>query len=271
MGPTLNIKVRRSSTYGLPSPTNTTLYPFERSIDSSTLADRLQTESTHSNKSLLVIDCRPASSYNEEHIETAMSLMCPSLILRRMKSGRGSPFLCANSSILTKLVSTSAFSNYFYNGRVETVVLYAENDSMSSTDGNAVSTLVSVLQNEVPEVLVLRGGYSQFKKFQPEMCVSICTPYCIPNTKLNLPYNLKSETLSCKATRVLPYLYLGNQHDSSCLETLQDLGITHVLNVAKECSNSYLGHEGIEYKNIPMIDSISQDLSVGLEACFDFI
>lgn len=72
------------------------------------------------------------------------------------------------------------------------------------------------------------------------------------------------------ASRVLPFLYLGNSKDAADLTCLQDLGTTCVLNVTSQLPGY---HEacGITYKQIPASDSGHQNLKQYFEEAFEFI
>lgn len=72
------------------------------------------------------------------------------------------------------------------------------------------------------------------------------------------------------ASRVLPYLYLGNSRDAADLKGLQDLGTTCVLNVTSQLPG-YQRECGITYKQIPASDSGQQNLKQYFEEAFEFI
>lgn len=72
------------------------------------------------------------------------------------------------------------------------------------------------------------------------------------------------------ASRVLPFLYLGNSKDAADLACLQDLGTTCVLNVTSQLPG-YHEKCGITYKQIPASDSGHQNLKQYFEEAFEFI
>ncbi|CAG9759543.1 unnamed protein product [Ceutorhynchus assimilis] len=75
---------------------------------------------------------------------------------------------------------------------------------------------------------------------------------------------------SFPASKVLPFLYLGNSKDAADLSCLQGLGTTCVLNVTSQLPG-YHEECGITYKQIPATDSGHQNLKQYFEEAFEFI
>lgn len=75
---------------------------------------------------------------------------------------------------------------------------------------------------------------------------------------------------SYPASKVLPFLYLGNSKDAADLSCLQGLGTTCVLNVTSQLPG-YHEECGITYKQIPASDSGHQNLKQYFEEAFEFI
>lgn len=72
------------------------------------------------------------------------------------------------------------------------------------------------------------------------------------------------------ASRVLPFLYLGNGRDAADLQLLRALGATRVLNVTSQLPG-YHEERGITYRQIPASDSGHQNLKQYFEEAFEFI
>ena len=72
------------------------------------------------------------------------------------------------------------------------------------------------------------------------------------------------------ASRVLPFLYLGNGRDAADLSLLRGLGADRVLNVTSQLPG-YHEERGITYRQIPASDSGHQNLKQYFEEAFDFI
>lgn len=75
---------------------------------------------------------------------------------------------------------------------------------------------------------------------------------------------------SYPASKVLPFLYLGNSKDAADLSCLRGLGTTCVLNVTSQLAG-YHEECGITYKQIPATDSGHQNLKQYFEEAFEFI
>ncbi|XP_071439693.1 dual specificity protein phosphatase 4-like [Hetaerina americana] len=81
---------------------------------------------------------------------------------------------------------------------------------------------------------------------------------------------LASNIHRAPATRVLPFLYLGNERDAADLHLLRSLGVTRVLNVTAHLPGFHQG-SGITYLRLPATDSGQQNLKQYFEKAFQFI
>lgn len=127
---------------------------------------------------------------------------------------------------------------------------------------------------------LLTGGHKEFHKRHKEFCEDTLLP---PEEKPSLSSRLSpvmdsstststssSDIDNQPASRVLPFLYLGNQKNAADLQLLQSLGVTRVLNVTSDLPG-YHEAEGISYRKLPASDSGQQNLKQYFEEAFDFI
>lgn len=68
---------------------------------------------------------------------------------------------------------------------------------------------------------------------------------------------------------IFPHLYLGNALTAACMQDLQRLGITAILNVSSTCKNHFTSN--FLYKNIPVDDSHNTLLSNWFSDAITFI
>jgi len=141
---------------------------------------------------------------------------------------------------------------------------------------------------------LVAGGHREFHRRHRELCedtllpngsvtvtadpsattttVSGCTspgPGC-PVLISGPPTPQPADIDSHPASRVLPFLYLGNGRDAADLQLLRALGATRVLNVTSQLPG-YHEERGITYRQIPASDSGHQNLKQYFEEAFDFI
>lgn len=249
----------------------------ERYIDAETLSRRICCYGTDEGDNLLLLDCRSATSYRNGHIKGAVNTNCPPILLRRLQKGerpRSFPPCTGEMPVLKKIISTCTFSYNCINGKIKAAVLYDDRPTQSC--GNHISfsaeIMASILTSEITNVFILKEGYRAFQLAHPHLCRTAkplsASQGCLPLASLS---SKKQPDISkMAATKVLPYLYLGNQSDSTCPIFLRKCGITHVLNVASESTQTWV-NKGIVYKNIPMKDVVSENLLKWLEECFEFI
>nr|KAF7420096.1 hypothetical protein H0235_010393 [Vespula pensylvanica] len=136
------------------------------------------------------------------------------------------------------------------------------------------------------------GGHKEFHRRHRELCedtllpsdggsgngsssttVSGCPspgPGCSVLSLSGPPTPQPADIDSHPASRVLPFLYLGNGRDAADLQLLRALGTTRVLNVTSQLPG-YHEERGITYRQIPASDSGHQNLKQYFEEAFDFI
>lgn len=71
--------------------------------------------------------------------------------------------------------------------------------------------------------------------------------------------------------QILPNLYLGSARDSANLESLAKLGIRYILNVTPNLPNLFEKNGDFHYKQIPISDHWSQNLSQFFPEAIAFI
>lgn len=118
-------------------------------------------------------------------------------------------------------------------------------------------------------IIFVLGGHTEFHRKHKDLCedtlVSGLSSRSLPSSPCPA-----SDIDSHPASRVLPFLYLGNSKNAADLSCLQDLGTTCVLNVTPQLGGY---HEtcGITYKQIPATDNGHQNLKQYFEEAFEFI
>ncbi|KAK2534514.1 hypothetical protein Q9966_007164 [Columba livia] len=174
-------------------------------------------------RSLLLLDCRPHELFESSHIETAINLAIPGLMLRRLKKG--------NLPIRSIIPNHEDKERFVKRCKADTVLLYDEATADWQDGGAATSVLGLLLQ-----------------KLRDDGCKA---------------YYLK--------VQILPYLYLGCAKDSTNLDVLGKYGIKYILNVTPNLPNMF-EHDGeFKYKQIPISDHWSQNLSQFFPEAIAFI
>ncbi|KAH1023653.1 hypothetical protein HUJ04_012817 [Dendroctonus ponderosae] len=114
-------------------------------------------------------------------------------------------------------------------------------------------------------------GHREFHKKHKEFCEHTLTQSL---TSRGISPSASCPSLadvdSYPASKVLPFLYLGNSKDAADLSCLEGLGTTCVLNVTSQLPG-YHEERGITYKQIPATDSGHQNLKQYFEEAFEFI
>lgn len=77
--------------------------------------------------------------------------------------------------------------------------------------------------------------------------------------------------LSSYPVQILPNLYLGSARDSANVDNLAKLGIRYILNVTPNLPNVFEQNGDFRYKQIPISDHWSQNLSQFFPEAIEFI
>ncbi|KAF3860669.1 hypothetical protein F7725_000924 [Dissostichus mawsoni] len=195
----------------------------------------LQLELESGGTSLLLLDCRSHELYESSHIETAINLAIPGLMLRRFKKG--------NIPIRTIIPNHEDKEKFIRRCKTDTVVLYDESTvDWQDSGASVLGLLLQKLWEDGCKAFYLQGGFVKFHTEYPEHCETLLDSSC-PSSSPPLSVlgfgNLRissdcsdgeSDREPSSATeseespipsnqpafpvQILPYLYLGCAKDS---------------------------------------------------------
>ncbi|XP_062842962.1 dual specificity protein phosphatase 7 [Trichomycterus rosablanca] len=263
----------------------------------------LQDELRSRRQALLLLDCRSHELYESSHVESAIHLSIPGLMLRRLRKGN-----LPIRSVIPNDVDKERFSRRC---DTDTVLLYDENgDSPApapasgppgpgSGSGSVLALLMQRLREDGCSAYYLEGGFNKFQMEYPELCetsLDLSCPSTSPPASVLGLSGLKissdgsdgeSDREPSSATesdgsplpsnqpafpvQILPYLYLGCAKDSANLDILGKYNIKYILNVTPNLPNMF-EHDGeFKYKQIPISDHWSQNLSQFFPEAISFI
>ncbi|XP_015117305.1 dual specificity protein phosphatase 10 isoform X1 [Diachasma alloeum] len=249
-----------------------------RTIDPDELARRLQVQPD----SIVLLDCRPFIVYNVNHVRGAINVNCSDRFNRRR--------LQMGKATLADLATAREGKDILRKRHYKEVVLY--DDCTADLEHLPVQhplfLVITALVEDHREPTLLIGGHKEFHRRHRDLCedtllpggsssppasVSGCTspgPGC-PVMSIGQPTTPQPADIdNHPASRVLPFLYLGNGRDAADLQLLRALGATRVLNVTSQLPG-YHEARGITYRQIPATDSGHQNLKQYFEEAFDFI
>lgn len=221
-------------------------------VDADALARKLP-----SSRGVLVLDCRTFLAYNVNHIRGAVNVNCTDRFNRKR--------LLSGKATLADLVTTSEGKDMLRK-RFREVIVYddctADLERLPTTHPLYLVLSTLVEDNRQPALLV--GGHKEFKRRHSALCEDRLV-WSSEKASSSSP-DLESVGVS----RVLPFLYLGNQRDAADLSVLRALRITHVLNVTPDVPG-YHQPQHILYRQLPATDSGQQNLKQYFEDAFNFI
>ncbi|KAM8929925.1 dual specificity protein phosphatase 7-like [Pelodytes ibericus] len=254
----------------------------------------LQEELMSGGESLLLLDCRPPERYQGSHIEGAVSVTIPSLMLRRLRKG--------NLSVRSLIPNARDKDRIGRRCRADTVLLLYDEATLEIPppgSNSLLGLLLHKLREDGSQAYYLRGGYNEFQLEYPEHCepgldnASPSEPLPAPvlglgglrissecsdgesDRELNSSTEPEeSPVLSNQSTfpvQILPYLYLGCAKDSSNLDILGKYNIRYILNVTPNLPNMFEHNGDFKYKQIPISDHWSQNLSQFFPEAISFI
>ncbi|KAM9443522.1 dual specificity protein phosphatase 7 [Clarias gariepinus] len=259
----------------------------------------LQDELESGLNSLLLLDCRSHELYESSHIESAIHLAIPGLMLRRLRKG--------NLPIRSVIPNDADKERFIRRCKSDTVLLYDECGESGAaaaagtpgTAGSVLALLMHRLREDGCKAYYLEGGFNKFQAEYPEHCEtnldSSCPSSSPPVSVLGLSgLKISSDGSDGESDRepssatesdgsplpsnqpafpvqILPYLYLGCAKDSTNLDVLGKYNIKYILNVTPNLPNMF-EHDGeFKYKQIPISDHWSQNLSQFFPEAISFI
>ncbi|XP_034946613.1 dual specificity protein phosphatase 10 [Chelonus insularis] len=252
-----------------------------RTIDPDQLAHRIRQQPD----SLVLLDCRPFIVYNVNHIRGAINVNCSDRFNRRR--------LALGKAKLADLVTAREGKDILKRKNYTEVVLYDDctTDLEHLPTQHPLFLVLTALVEDDKEPALLLGGHKEFQRRHRDLCEDTLLPSGNSESTtsgLNSPSGCMSPGPGCPvmhmgpptpqpadidnhpASKVLPFLYLGNGRDAADLQLLQALGATRVLNVTSQLPG-YHESRGITYRQIPATDSGHQNLKQYFEEAFDFI
>lgn len=145
-------------------------------------------------------------------------------------------------------------------------------------DWKAVFLFVQGLPHHFP-CLCFTGGLCCFRQSHENLCEhSLHLHEALDSGAASgltgaLPHTLPStpDIENAELTPILPFLYLGNEHDAQDINLLQRFNVGYVLNVTTHLPLYHYNTGLFVYKRLPATDSNKQNLRQYFEEAFEFI
>ncbi|XP_028641177.1 dual specificity protein phosphatase 9 isoform X2 [Grammomys surdaster] len=258
---------------------------------------------------LLLLDCRSRELYESARIRGALSVALPSLMLRRLRSGSMSVRSLLPGPPLQPPPPAPVLLYDQGSGPCRREAAEAEAEAQEWDADSVLGILLQKLREEGYPAYYLHGGFSKFQAECPHLCEtsfngragsglgSMSSPVpvvglgglCLSSDFSDVESEADRDTLSCGLdsestttsppaglvppfpVQILPNLYLGSARDSANLESLAKLGIRYILNVTPNLPNLFEKNGDFHYKQIPISDHWSQNLSQFFPEAIAFI
>lgn len=246
---------------------------------------------------LLLMDCRAQELYESSHVQGAINVAIPSLMLRRLKKG--------NLPVRALLSNGDDRERFVRRCKTDTIVLYDEysRELNENTDGGSVlALLLKRMKDEGYKAFYLEGGFSKFQAEYPALCetnlegwphsgspsapvLGLCG-LRISSDSSDIESDIDPSSATDREStdgsplsnpqpsfpvEILPHLYLGCAKDSTNLDVLEEYGIKYILNVTPNLPNLFENAGEFKYKQIPISDHWSQNLSQFFPEAISFI
>ncbi|KAJ7341049.1 hypothetical protein JRQ81_004727 [Phrynocephalus forsythii] len=236
------------------------------------------TKCTKSHQGPVIIDCRPFMEYNKSHIQGAVHINCSDKISRRR--------LQQGKITVLDLISCREGKDSFKRIFSKEIVVYDENTNEPSRviPSQPLHVVLESLKREGKEPLVLKGGLSSFKQNHENLCDNSLQLQECPDSgggsgsgatavTCTLPQSVPTtpDIENAELTPILPFLFLGNEHDAQDLEKMQRLNIGYIINVTTHLPLYHYEKGLFNYKRLPATDSNKQNLRQYFEEAFEFI
>ncbi|XP_018371549.1 PREDICTED: uncharacterized protein LOC108766639 [Trachymyrmex cornetzi] len=216
-----------------------------RVITADDLAQRLVHLERPSAVPPVILDCRPFTLYNVNHVRGAINVTCSDRFNRRR--------LQLGKATLADLASAREGKELLRKRQFKEVIVYDEgtDDLEHLTAQNPLFLVLAALVDDDREPAVLIGGHREFHRRHRELCEDTLLP------------NGAAAAAAAAAVAADP-------STTADLQLLRALGATRVLNVTSQLPG-YHEERGITYRQIPASDSGHQNLKQYFEEAFEFI
>ncbi|CAK6450101.1 unnamed protein product [Pipistrellus nathusii] len=260
---------------------------------------------------LLLLDCRSREMYESARIGGALSVALPALLLRRLRRGSLSVRALLPGPPLqppppAPVLLYDQGGGRHRRGDAAEAQAEAQAEAEEWEPESVLGTLLQKLREEGYLAYYLQGGFSRFQAECPQLCESSLSSRggasmaMVPSPVVGLG-NLclgsdcsdgesepDRDSMSCGLdsegatpppsglipsfpVQILPNLYLGCARDSANVESLAKLGIRYILNVTPNLPNLFEKNGDFHYKQIPISDHWSQNLSQFFPEAIAFI
>jgi dual specificity MAP kinase phosphatase len=220
---------------------------------------------------MIVVDVRKQLQFDKGHFAGAISLAFPQLLMRRLARTMSlDAFLISDTSVLTER----------HSGRF--LVMYDDNTADLSTlqPSSPLATFCDIFSSEPSTKFgFVVGGFEAINVVYPSSIVATSFTAFAPKSALSMPP--PNATISHVPTPVnndpapsffldSGFMAIGSEYNAGNLAFLEEHKITHVLNITTtDCSDAVKATR--ETMQIPILDSISQDIISHLEQALEFI
>ncbi|XP_029449012.1 dual specificity protein phosphatase 10 [Rhinatrema bivittatum] len=221
----------------------------------------------------VIIDCRPFMEYNKSHIQGAVHINCSDKISRRR--------LQQGKITVLDLISCREGKDSLKRIFSKEIIVYDENTNEPSRvmPSQPLHIVLDSLKREGKEPLVLKGGLSSFKQNHENLCDNSLQLQECPDgggasgAPAALPQSIPTtpDIENAQLTPILPFLFLGNEHDAQDLEKMQRMNIGYIVNVTTHLPLYHYEKGIFSYKRLPATDSNKQNLRQYFEEAFEFI
>jgi dual specificity MAP kinase phosphatase len=229
------------------------------------LGDQLE-----SGSEILVLDCRAPTDYQSLHVQGAIHVAIPTLMLRRLKKG--------NLSVSSVISCNEGKEKFNSRWKAEPLVVYDDcTTQFTANSTSVISLLMKKLREDGCCVSLLQGGFASFHQLFPQHCVGLpdsdveeggSTILGLRNLRIEEQRSVEEEeevptpnsSSAPFPVKVLPYLFLGNEKNSSDIDCLSRNGIKYILNVTPNVPNKFEGQGTFKYMQIPISDHWSENL-----------
>lgn len=205
----------------------------------------------------LIIDSRTFCEYNTSHILNSVNVWSSKIRKKRLQQ---------NSVTVHDYLQQACQLSVPQEGL--DIIVYDHNapNPLAVPHDSFLFVLLKKLGNAFSSVYLLSGGFLEFQASYPELCED-SSMKCTPLTTQSQPC---LPVANIGPTRILPFLYLGSQHDANNKQLLQDYNVTYELNVSLSCPKPDFMQDS-HFMRIPVNDNFSEKLLPYFNEAFNFI
>ena len=217
----------------------------------------------NSMRDFLIIDCGSPLRHNERRIRDAFLLNINDRLSRKRLITRG----------LKSFLPSEQFDRVIQSNLI---ILYDDTrQPLTCSNPSQLSSIIQCIFNQIKQhdsdklIYVLNSPFEEFYQHYPTFCYVSSIDENLRDEDIQESPSIDPDTY--QMSQVIPGLYLGNAHDAKDIDRLKENNIKAIVNISTHIPCYYKQDQLVDYLQLPLQDSVHENLLSHFETTFEYI